>query len=257
METNPDFNRSSSDSQGKRADSPNSKNSKSERKDRERERSPRRGRSPRRSRSRSLSPENENQGDTLYVSGLSSRTTEAELESRFSKFGKILECQLIKDPRTGESRGFCFIKMEAAEAADQALFNLDKAEIDERTITVEKARRGKARSPTPGKYLGRSKRPPPPRGYGGYYGRYGGGYAPYGGAYGGYGGGYPPPPYGGGYGPYRGGPSSYPYPERRRSPYNRDRDRDRDRERRPDPYYRRERSRSRSRSPYYDRRSPY
>mmetsp|Transcript_14535 Transcript_14535/g.20256 ORF Transcript_14535/g.20256 Transcript_14535/m.20256 type:complete len:193 (+) Transcript_14535:22-600(+) len=138
METNPDFNRSSSDSQGKRADSPNSKNSKSERKDRERERSPRRGRSPRRSRSRSLSPENENQGDTLYVSGLSSRTTEAELESRFSKFGKILECQLIKDPRTGESRGFCFIKMEAAEAADQALFNLDKAEIDERTITVEK-----------------------------------------------------------------------------------------------------------------------
>jgi len=94
--------------------------------------------SPRRGRSSSREREQNRSSDTLYISGLSSRTRQSDLEARISKYGKIITCNLITDPRTGESRGFGFIRMETEQQATEAQFAVNRTELDGRIVTVEK-----------------------------------------------------------------------------------------------------------------------
>ncbi|CAK9218602.1 unnamed protein product [Sphagnum troendelagicum] len=110
-----------------------------------------------------------NPGNNLYVTGLSTRVTEKDLEDLFSREGKVTECRLVVDPRTRESRGFGFVTMETAEDADRCIKYLNRSTLEGRIITVEKAKRRRARTPTPGEYLG--VRGSQSRGYGGDYGR--------------------------------------------------------------------------------------
>lgn len=67
----------------------------------------------------------------------------------------------MKDPHTQESRGFGFVKMVTAEQADAAKEGLQGENIDGRTLSIEKARRSRPRTPTPGKYFGPPKRGKP------------------------------------------------------------------------------------------------
>jgi len=78
----------------------------------------------------------------------------------------------MRDPHTRESRGFGFVKMVASEDADAAKDALQGEVYEGRTLSIEKARRARPRTPTPGKYFGPPKREDrPPRG-GGYRDRY-------------------------------------------------------------------------------------
>ncbi|CAK9189470.1 unnamed protein product [Sphagnum troendelagicum] len=116
-----------------------------------------------------------NPGNNLYVTGLSTRVTEKDLEDLFSREGKVTECRLVVDPRTRESRGFGFVTMDSAEDADRCIKYLNRSTLEGRIITVEKAKRRRARTPTPGEYLGvrgTCDIPSQSRGYGGGdYGR--------------------------------------------------------------------------------------
>ncbi|KDP25408.1 hypothetical protein JCGZ_20564 [Jatropha curcas] len=114
----------------------------------------------RRSRSRSRdSVEAANPGNNLYVTGLSTRVTTSDLEKYFGKEGKVLECHLVTDPRTRESRGFAFVTMETVEDAERCIKYLNRSVLEGRLITVEKAKRSRGRTPTPGRYQGlREKR---------------------------------------------------------------------------------------------------
>lgn len=129
--------------------------------------------------------------------------------------GQIAKCQVMRDPHSRESRGFAFVTMETAEEADAAIAGLNATEIAGKTINVQRARRGRARTPTPGAYHG------PPKTEGGFGGKFGGsaygsesgyrayeprGYAPRGGYDDRYGA--PPPPRGG----YRDDPYARPPP---------------------------------------------
>ncbi|KAH9775438.1 RRM domain-containing protein [Citrus sinensis] len=124
--------------------------------------SPRRGQRSRslsrsrrsRSRSRSRSPDAANPGNNLYVTGLSTRVTNADLEKFFGGEGKVTECHLVTDPRTRESRGFAFVTMETVEGADRCIKYLNRSVLEGRLITVEKAKRSRGRTPTPGHYHG-------------------------------------------------------------------------------------------------------
>ncbi|KAK3004815.1 hypothetical protein RJ639_017928 [Escallonia herrerae] len=128
--------------------------------------SPSRGHRPRslpRSRtSRSRSRDSEdvgNPGNNLYVTGLSTRVTSSDLEKYFNKEGKVVECQLVTDPRSKESRGFAFVTMETNEDAERCVKYLNRSVLEGRLITVEKAKRKRGRTPTPGRYQGiRDKR---------------------------------------------------------------------------------------------------
>ncbi|PON84546.1 Splicing factor-like protein [Trema orientale] len=114
----------------------------------------------RRSRSRSRDSDAiANPGNNLYVTGLSTRVTTSDLEKYFGKEGKVLECHLVTDPRSKESRGFGFVTMETLEDADRCIKHLNRSVLEGRLITVEKAKRKRGRTPTPGRYQGlRDKR---------------------------------------------------------------------------------------------------
>lgn len=64
----------------------------------------------------------------------------------------------MRDPHTRESRGFGFVNMMTGQQADAAKEGLQGEQIDGRTLSIEKARRSKPRTPTPGKYFGPPKR---------------------------------------------------------------------------------------------------
>ncbi|KAK0566371.1 hypothetical protein OC844_000771 [Tilletia horrida] len=114
---------------------------------------------------------------------VSNRATDADLEDLFGKYGKLQRAQIVRDPHSRESRGFAFVTFERNEDAEAAVQALNGYELLGRNLRVEKARRARARTPTPGKYFGPPKRDEPPyggrgggryddRGYGGSsYGR--------------------------------------------------------------------------------------
>jgi transformer-2 protein len=76
----------------------------------------------------------------------------------FEKYGDVEKAQIMRDPHTKESRGFGFVKMVTSDQAEAAKEGLQGEEIDGRTLSIEKARRARPRTPTPGKYFGPPKR---------------------------------------------------------------------------------------------------
>ena len=108
-----------------------------------------------------------NMGNRLYVGNLSYNTTQATLESAFAAAGDVREVAMPTDRETGQPRGFAFVTMANAQAANNAIAQLNGLMIDGRSIKVNEAQER------------------PPRGGGGGGGGYGGGG---GGGYGGGGG---------------------------------------------------------------------
>ncbi|KAL1982667.1 hypothetical protein VTN96DRAFT_1037 [Rasamsonia emersonii] len=107
-----------------------------------------------------------NTGSNLFVTGIHPRLTEADLSRLFEKYGDVESCSIMVDPHTKESRGFGFVKMTTPEQADAAKEGLQGEVIEGRTLSIEKARRSRPRTPTPGKYFGPPKRyRGPPRGH--------------------------------------------------------------------------------------------
>jgi len=100
----------------------------------------------------------QNPGNNLHVSGLSSRVDTRDLEAAFAKIGRVKKASVMYDPHTRESRGFGFVTMESLEEAEAAITALNATEFMGKPVTVEKARRGRARTPTPGRYYGPPKR---------------------------------------------------------------------------------------------------
>lgn len=99
-----------------------------------------------------------NPGSNLFVTGIHPRLSEQEVTRLFEKYGTVEKCQIMLDPHTKESRGFGFVKMVTAEQADAAKEGLQGEVIEGRTLSIEKARRSRPRTPTPGKYFGPPKR---------------------------------------------------------------------------------------------------
>ncbi|KAJ5698320.1 hypothetical protein N7462_000325 [Penicillium macrosclerotiorum] len=109
-----------------------------------------------------------NSGSNLFVTGIHPRLTESDISRLFEKYGDVDNCSIMLDPHTKESRGFGFVNMSTAEQADAAKEGLQGEVIEGRTLSIEKARRSRPRTPTPGKYFGPPKRDggrgPPRRG---------------------------------------------------------------------------------------------
>jgi RNA recognition motif-containing protein len=55
----------------------------------------------------------------LYVGNLPHSSTEAELRNIFEPHGAVEKVNLVRDRDTGRSRGFAFIEMTDASAADK------------------------------------------------------------------------------------------------------------------------------------------
>ncbi len=76
----------------------------------------------------------------LFVGGLSYSVTSSQLEEIFSKFGKIVSCDVITDRYSGQSKGFAFVEMEDEKEADKAMEKLNDTELEGKKIVVNVAR---------------------------------------------------------------------------------------------------------------------
>lgn len=75
----------------------------------------------------------------LFVGGLSWDTKSEGLRAAFAPFGTLVEATVIQDRDTGRSRGFGFVTFESAADADQAVTKMNGAEVDGRTLKVNRA----------------------------------------------------------------------------------------------------------------------
>jgi RNA recognition motif-containing protein len=75
----------------------------------------------------------------IYIGNLPFSSTEADLKDAFGRHGAVESVNLITDRETGRPRGFAFVEMEEASAADDAIRALDGSDLGGRTIKVNEA----------------------------------------------------------------------------------------------------------------------
>lgn len=84
-------------------------------------------------------------GSRLYIGNLSWDTTEETLTAALTEDGRgVKEVHIVTDRETGRPRGFAFVEMEEASAADAAIAALDGNDFGGRNLRVNEAqeRRG-------------------------------------------------------------------------------------------------------------------
>jgi RNA recognition motif-containing protein len=109
----------------------------------------------------------------IYVGNLPYSVTDSSLESNFSEFGGVTSAKVMMDRETGRSKGFGFVEMVNAEAAQAAITGLHGMSVEGRSIVVNLARpreegRGSGGGYSPHGYAG--KRADVGYGNGGYGG---------------------------------------------------------------------------------------
>jgi len=75
----------------------------------------------------------------LLVRNLARDTSEATLLEMFESFGAVQSCVLVKDAKTGLSKGFGFVEMPVAGEAKAAIKTLNATQLDGSIIRVKKA----------------------------------------------------------------------------------------------------------------------
>ncbi|KOX79313.1 Peptidyl-prolyl cis-trans isomerase-like 4 [Melipona quadrifasciata] len=75
--------------------------------------------------------------NVLFVCKLNPVTTDDDLEIIFSRFGKIIGCEVIRDRQTGDSLQYAFIEFADHKSCEEAYFKMDNVLIDDRRIHVD------------------------------------------------------------------------------------------------------------------------
>ncbi|KAL8638578.1 MAG: hypothetical protein Q9228_004278 [Teloschistes exilis] len=75
--------------------------------------------------------------NVLFVCKLNPVTEDEDLNLIFSRFGKIISCEVIRDKRTGDSLQYAFIEFEDQKACEQAYFKMQGVLIDDHRIHVD------------------------------------------------------------------------------------------------------------------------
>jgi len=82
----------------------------------------------------------------IYVGNMSYDTTADTLRELFKAYGEVEEVSVITDRATGRPRGFAFVEMADAEAANAAIAALDGQDVDGRALKVNEAKPREPRS---------------------------------------------------------------------------------------------------------------
>lgn len=75
----------------------------------------------------------------LLIRNLARSTTEAGLRALFEAQGTVQSCTLVKDAKTGISKGFGFVEMPRPGDAKAAMKQLNGRDLDGNRIRVKKA----------------------------------------------------------------------------------------------------------------------
>ena len=76
----------------------------------------------------------------IYVGNLSKSTTQEELNTLFTQAGQVTTTEVVKDRKSGESRGFAFITMSAQSEADKAVSMFDTYSLSDHALKVSMAK---------------------------------------------------------------------------------------------------------------------
>jgi len=79
------------------------------------------------------------QNEQIYIGNLPYRANERELRDYFSSYGQIVDVRVVKDRRTGRSKGYAFITFSSAREANKSLV-LHGTEMDGRSMVVRIAK---------------------------------------------------------------------------------------------------------------------
>jgi RNA recognition motif-containing protein len=81
----------------------------------------------------------------IYIGNLPWSVSESELNDMFAKFGAVESAAVVTDRETGRSRGFGFVEMADAGAADKAIEALDGTDMGGRPLRVNEAQQREKR----------------------------------------------------------------------------------------------------------------
>ncbi|XP_022855127.1 serine/arginine-rich splicing factor SC35-like isoform X2 [Olea europaea var. sylvestris] len=107
---------------------------------------------------------------SLLVLNITFRTTADDLFPLFDKYGKVVDVFIPRDRRTGDSRGFAFVRYKYQDEARKAVEKLDGKLVDGREIMVqfakygpnaERIHKGRISEPVSGSKGSRSRSPRP------------------------------------------------------------------------------------------------
>ena len=76
----------------------------------------------------------------LYVGNIAFEVTEQDLQTLFNGIGGVQSVKLISDAYTGRSRGFGFVELDSAEAAEKAIGQFNGYALKGRNLLVNEAR---------------------------------------------------------------------------------------------------------------------
>ncbi len=65
----------------------------------------------------------------IYVGNLTHDVTAGELNAVFSEFGEVSSAKVIKDKKSGRSKGYGFVEMTNDSAANEAIKALDDSPL--------------------------------------------------------------------------------------------------------------------------------
>ncbi|HLH03743.1 MAG TPA: hypothetical protein VKX25_13300 [Bryobacteraceae bacterium] len=76
----------------------------------------------------------------IFVGNLSYQATSADIQAAFEQYGAVERVNIVTDRETGQPRGFAFVEMTDANAAQNAINALNGAELRGRAMNVNEAR---------------------------------------------------------------------------------------------------------------------
>ena len=82
----------------------------------------------------------------LYVGNLSKSTTQDELNVLFTQAGEVTAAEVIKDRKSGESKGFAFITMSTQSESDKAISMFNAYSLSDHVLKVSPAKLREERS---------------------------------------------------------------------------------------------------------------
>ncbi len=76
----------------------------------------------------------------LFVGNLPFTAGEGELQELFARAGAVETVRVMRDQATGRARGFAFVEMQSDEDAQNAIQQLNGADMGGRQLVVNEAR---------------------------------------------------------------------------------------------------------------------
>jgi cold-inducible RNA-binding protein len=84
----------------------------------------------------------------LYIGNLPKSTTQEELNTLFAQAGKVTAVEVIKERKSGESKGFAFVTMSEQSEADKAVNMFHAYSLSDHALKVSPAKPREERAGT-------------------------------------------------------------------------------------------------------------